>query len=292
MAEKKKTSVSGTSTLPARRKFGVKRTTDASLAWVAREYPQLEPWRTLAVEWMKGETRGVDSRLQALVAFFERYLVKHSLPLDPAVFLARTTVLPDFYRIACPDSEKGIKYNNAIHAFVHFVLLHEFSVADDKGQLVVSPAFYNPVRRMSKSGLPRRDESVHSPLPSGYIDELRQMLAAGPCFRDWQWAQSALGAEIGTGGRGGPDWFEVAEDQIDRDDPDCVWRERPMARGTRLEMWSPVRWVALLVKLILPLRTFQVRMIDSGEADTWRYANGDWELNSSRLAQGSERRPL
>jgi hypothetical protein len=39
-------------------------------------------------------------------------------------------------------------------------------------------------------------------------------------------------------------------------------------------MWSPVRWVALLAKLILPLRTLQVRMLDSGEADTWRYAAG------------------
>lgn len=50
--------------------------------------------------------------------------------------------------------------------------------------------------------------------------------------------------------------------------------------------------IALLVKLILPLRTFQVRMLDSGEADTWIYAAGNWTLNPSRLAQGSERRPL
>lgn len=57
-------------------------------------------------------------------------------------------------------------------------------------------------------------------------------------------------------------------------------------------MWSPVRWVALLMKLILPLRSFQVRMLDSGEADTWLYAEGAWGLNPSRLAQGSERRPL
>jgi len=79
-------------------------------------------------------------------------------------------------------------------------------------------------------------------------------------------------------------------------DPDCVWRVRKVSPryhgGQMLEMWSPVRWVALLVKLILPLRTFQVRMLDSGEADTWRYADGDWALNPSRLAQGSERRPL
>jgi hypothetical protein len=271
---------------------GVRRKTDASLGWVERDYPQLAAWRALAVEWLKGETRGVDDKLSALVAFFERYLVRQGLPLNPVEFLARTIVLPDFYQTACPDSVKGILYNNHIHAFLHFVLLREFSVTDDDGQPVVSPAFRNPVPRMSNRGLPRRDESVYSPLPYGYIDELRQMLAAGPHFRDWQWAQSALGGDISQRGNSAPDWFEVSEDQIDRSDPDCVWRERLMKDRTRLEMWSPVRSVALLVKLILPLRTFQVRMLDSGEADTWRYAAGNWTLNPSRLAQGSERRLL
>lgn len=292
MPDKKKTTVAIASTHPVPRKVGVKRATDTSLGWVAREYPQLEPWRVLAVEWLKGETRGVDARLESLSSFFERYLIRQGLPLDPTVLLTRTTVLPDFYQTVCPNSEKGIRYNNCIHAFLHFVLLRDFSAPGDDGQPVISPAFCNPVPQMSHSGLPKRDESVHSPLPYGYIDELRQMLAAGPHFQNWLWAQSAMGAEIGQRGRGAPDWFEVTEEQIDRNDPDCVWRERPIANGTRLEMWSPVRWVALLVKLILPLRTFQVRMLDSGEADTWRYADGAWELSPSRLAQGSERRPL
>lgn len=289
MAEKKKMSVPKSSGTPTKRVEGVKRDTDSTLGWVERDYPQLVVWRILAVEWLKGETRGVDMRLKALVAFLERYLVQGGLPLDPAVFLDHTTVLPDFYRTACPDSRHGIEYNNYIHAFLHFVLLREFSEANDAGQPVVWPAFRNPVPRMTFGGLPKRDESVHSPLPYGYIDELRQMLAAGPHFHDWEWAQSGLGIQRG---RGAPDWFEVSEHQIDRNDPDCVWREHALPNGTRVEMWSPVRWVVLLVKLILPLRTFQVRMLDSGEADTWRYAAGDWTLNSSRLAQGSERRPL
>lgn len=296
MPEKKKTSEDRVTTRPAPKGKGVRRETDTSLGWVAREYPQLEPWRVLAVEWLKGETRGVNHRLSALAVFFERYLIQQGLPLDPAVLLAGNTVLPSFYQTVCPDSLSGIKYNNYIHAFLHFVLLREFSAPGDDGQPVISPAFRNPVPRMSGSSLPKRDESVHSPLPYGYIDELRQMLAAGPHFRDWQWAQSALGAEIGQRGFGGSDWFEVTEAQIDRHDPDCVWRVRPLSPNYRggqvLEMWSPVRWVALLVKLILPLRTFQVRILDSGEADTWRYADGAWSLNTSRLAQGSERRPL
>ncbi|WP_321783991.1 VPA1269 family protein [Burkholderia pyrrocinia] len=296
MPEKKKKTPPQASAIPASTRKGVTRKTDITLAWVERDYPQLAAWRALAVEWLKGETKRLDVRLKSFVAFFERYLVRQRLPLDPAVFLARGTVLPDFYHTACPDSRMGIEYNNYIHAFIHFVLLREFSEADDDGQPVVSLAFRNPVPRLSKSGLPKRDESVHSPLPYGYIDELRRMLAAGPHFRDWQWAQSALGAEIGQRGKSGTDWFVVTEDQIDRDDPDCVWRVRKVSQSYRggqvLEIWSPVRWVALLVKLILPLRTFQVRMLDSGEADTWRYAARNWTLNSSRLAQGSERRPV
>jgi len=297
VTEKKTTATPKAFTAKAPKVKGVRRETDVTLGWVKREHPQLETWRALAVEWLKGETRGVAPRLYALVGFFERYLLQQGLPLEPAVFLARSTVVPDFYRTACPDSRHGIECNNLIHAFMHFVLLREFSEAADNGQPVVSPAFHNPFPRMSNSGLPKRDESVHSPLPYGYIDELRQMLAAGPHFRDWQWAQSAQGGELGARGRIAPDWFEVTENQIGRNDPDCMWRVRKMTTpgyrgGQVLEMWSPVRWVALLVKLILPLRTFQVRMLDSGEADMWRYSAGKWTLNPSRLAQGSERRPL
>ncbi|SFU25240.1 gamma-mobile-trio integrase GmtZ [Paraburkholderia aspalathi] len=271
---------------------GVRRATDTKLDWVAREYPQLAPWRTLAMEWLKGETQGVAVRLEALAAFFERYLVQQALPLKPELFLARSVTLPDFYRTACPESTSGIAYNNAIHAFLQFVLLRKFSALADDGRPVVSPAFHNPVHRMSRGGFLKREESVHPPLRYGYIDELRRILAAGRHFGDWKWAQGTLGVEPGQRGHGAPDWFEVTADQIDRDDPDCVWRERLVGKRSRLEMWSPVRWCALLVKLILPLRTFQVRMLDSGEADTWRYESDAWALNEAQLAQGSERRPV
>lgn len=288
---------SQSSAAPTSKVKGVTRETDRSLGWVEREYPQLAAWRSLAVDWLKGELRGITHRLGALTRFLERYIFEKGLPVDPAVFLSINTVLPDFFLTACPESKDGIKYNNHIHNFLHFVLLREFSEAGDGDKPVVSSAFRNPVPRMSAGGLPKRDESVHSPLPYGYIDELRQMLAAGPNFRDWRWAQGAMGAELGGRGRIAPDWFEVTENQIDRSDPDCVWRVRklnsPGYRGGQvLEVWSPVRWVALLVKLILPLRTFQVRMLDSGEADTWRYAAGVWALNLNQLVQSSERQPL
>ncbi|SIN77071.1 gamma-mobile-trio integrase GmtZ [Paraburkholderia phenazinium] len=292
---KEKTALKAVTALPKKVK-GLTRATDVNLGWVEREYPQIAAWRTLAVEWLKGETTGVGARLWALTTFFERYLIRCGLPLEPAVFLARDTILPDFYRTVCPDSRWGLKYNNLIHAFLHFVLLRDFSEPADDGQLVVVPAFRNPIPRLSAAGQPKLDESVHSPLPYGYIDELRQILVEGPHFRDWHWAQGNLGVEIGKRGLSAPDWFEVTEDLIDRNDPDCVWRLRTFRQNYRggavLEMWSPVRWVAMLAKLILPLRTFQVRMLDSGEADTWRYEADEWALNKGPLAQGGKRGPV
>ncbi|WP_283190419.1 VPA1269 family protein [Pseudomonas sp. PMCC200344] len=280
------------SSIPTAKVVGVTRETDTALGWVEREYPELTVWRILAVDWLKGEMTDVSAKLSGLVAFLERFLIQQNLPLDPAVILARESVLPDFYRMTCPDSERGVRYNNYIHAFLNFVLLRNFSELGHNDQPVVLTGFHNPVSRLSFAGLRKLDESVHSPLPYGYIEELRQILAAGPHFRDWHWAQGGLSEVAGLCGPGGPAWFEVIEEQIDRSDPDCVWRERSAKNGSRLEMWSPVRWVALLVKLILPLRTFQIRMLDSGEADTRRYARETWEPNKGRLAQGSERRPI
>ena len=104
MPDNKKANTPKASAAPPVRVKGVKRANDTSLGWVARDYPQLDAWRTLAVAWLKGETKGIAPRLKALVNFFEGYLVEQRLPLEPAVFLACTTVLPDFFRTACPDS--------------------------------------------------------------------------------------------------------------------------------------------------------------------------------------------
>jgi hypothetical protein len=157
----KKTEPKASSTsLPGKVK-GVKRSTDTTLGWVEREYPQLVDWRALAVEWIGGETRSIAVKLEALSCFFERYLIRQGLALEPAVFLARNTVLPNFYQTACPQSIGGMKYNNCIHVFLHFVLLRKFSESADDGEPVISPAFRNPVPHLSGEGAPKRDESVY-----------------------------------------------------------------------------------------------------------------------------------
>jgi hypothetical protein len=259
---------------------------DTELTWVQRDHPEFEAWRSLAVEWLAGEKLGLSRKLAALARFFEDYLVKAQLPANPAELLARGGQFPAFRETASPTSSAGIDYNNAIHVFLNWVLVRDFSILTDDGVRLPSPAFRNPVPLLSKDGLGVPDESVRSPLPYGYIDELRRILAPGPSFNDWVFAQNALGAAMGEVGAPGRDWFDVTEDMVDRNDPDCVLRVRLKDKRNVLQMWSPVRWVAVLVKLLLPLRSTQVRLLDSGEADTWRLDRGIWAENSHPLAAG------
>src|SRR5258708_34444183 len=80
MVETKKKPAPKASVTPARKMKGVTRKTDVPLGWVERDYPQLAAWRVLAAKWIRGETQNVSNKLEALAAFFERYLIERGLP--------------------------------------------------------------------------------------------------------------------------------------------------------------------------------------------------------------------
>ncbi|NYT64275.1 transposase [Alcaligenaceae bacterium] len=278
---------------------------DKDFAWMRDDLPEFEVWRVLGAHWINEQTKNVRGKLLGLRRFFHDYLKdtveKAGLPSTPAELLSRKILLPDFFDSCLRDYKAQVARvrNNYVHDFLNWVLLTELSIPDDHGRPVIGPMYHNPVQRRARGGGGQNAESVRSPLPYGYIDELRFMLAAGPAFSDWKWAQSAYGGEEGTAASGrATDWFEVEESVLDKSDPDCVWRSRrrESSNGSSvLEMWSPVRWVALLIKLCLPLRTMQVRFLDSGESDTWRYGgeaeNAVWVPNPHKLKEGTMRKP-
>ena len=281
---------------------------DVELKWVVTVCgPQMEAWRALAQRWMATQSRAFDQRFSALRVFLEDYLHPQGLH-DPVAFLRRGAKRPVWFGTACANSRGGIRYNNNTRCFLAWVLenCEPFSEEAGDGQRVTLPGYANPITRMS-FGACRYTESVRTPLPYKYIDELRTLLAPGTNFCDWRWSQ------VGIGRPSVGDWFEVDERMIDRTDPDCVWRRRMMnvhrrsprshyvvGRRAVVEMWSPVRSVLLLLKLTLPLRTFQARMLDSGEADTERcelrtHDGGFalvWGENPGALKEGDARQPV
>ncbi|MDP1688170.1 VPA1269 family protein [Hydrogenophaga sp.] len=278
---------------------------DNTFSHVTEVDSKMEDWRALAAEWIANQRKNQTTKRNALNRFLYAYIIDCNLERNPIRFLNRSTPKPPFKDALAqktPNQAMGltrefVKYNNLTREFLTWLLEDKLSIEVD-GQRIVPPQLHNPLERVSLDGVITPTETVKSPLSIRYIKELRGLLAQGPTFGDWTWAHQATGGQSGTG-----DWFVVDPSLIDRDDPDCVWRQRDANWADRkrglpsviTELWSPVRAVALYVQLEVPLRNIQVRLLDSGEADTWRYIHnaqdGAFVLNDQRLATGTAARP-
>lgn len=293
------------------------RSSDLTFKWMLTTLgPEWEKWQELAAEWMAIQGSGIDIRLSALIFFFESYLLECApYATDVSLFfkgynghICSTEELEARLRKAVDSSSLVSKTTNYSCDFIDFVIEHHLSEKDDNGKL--TPLVQNPLNKIKTQT--SHTETVRNPLPYRYIQDLRQILCPLPDktemavveqnlkegetllpayhyrhFKHWTWAKMQSGG----------DWFDVAPALIDKADPDCVWRTKEVTREnnkiTLHQIWSPVKAMLFFMKLHLPLRTYQVRMLDSGEADTWRYENGQWKLNDRHnFALGSEKRPF
>lgn len=301
------------------------RSSDLTFSWMLTTLgAEWQQWQELAAEWMESQNNCVSHKRLALTRFFESYLAEYApyaignIDLffkgycghrcsgeELEVAVKKTQNSPDMI-------QKGVNYPCE---FIDFVIEKVFSEEDDHGNLM--PIFPNPLSKIKQQA--SATETVRNPLPYRYILDLRQILCPLPDkteltvieqnlkqdeillpayhyrhFKQWTWAQQ----QSGQGERGGDgDWFEVEPELIDKSDPDCVWHTKEVTRNNKKvtvhQIWSPVKAMVIFMKLHLPLRTYQVRMLDSGEADTWRYENGQWVVNTQHdFALGSEKRPF
>lgn len=288
------------------------RSVDLRLSWLTRSHGEdWLQWQQYAAEWMATQEASVDLKLNALRHFFVTYLARRvsyardvtALFKGDAGHRVSSREFVEVMRAAGMYSQNSqAKAVNSVSTFIDYVIAQHYSAEDDHG--VARPIVLNPFERIARQA--STQETVRNPLPYRYIQQLRQILCpyapgsgqaeseedatrsapwANRHFRDWSWAHdNVLYA-----------WFEVDPDIIDRNDPDCVWRTKEIRRGSKqitiYHMWSPMTAMALFVKLHLPLRTYQVRFLDSGEADTWRYEDGRWVANTHPFGYGSKKRP-
>lgn len=295
----------------AKRKNG--RSRDLTLAWLTRSHgEEWLQWQQYAAEWMATQDAGMSDRLDAFRHFFVSYLMHYASYASDVTACFKghaghrvsSEEFVEAMRTAGVNSQMHLaKYVNHVTAFIDHIIKHYYRAENEHG--VARPIVSNPFERVAKQGAAQ--ETVRNPLPYRYIQQLRQILcpyAHGSAqreseesaahrppwedrnFRDWSWAHDNVFFA----------WFEVEPKVIDRSDPDCVFRTKVVTRKnekvTIYQMWSPVSAMALFVKLHLPLRTYQVRLLDSGEADTWRYEGGRWVANTHPFAYGSKKRPF
>jgi DNA-binding CsgD family transcriptional regulator len=271
---------------------------DTEFTWITREHPDhpdLKEWQQFASQWCRFKNMALGQIVPALTRFIKNYLVEQGLPKKPADLLVRGLVLPDYYATACPQTRAGTKYVNHMHAFIEWILDSPEFADNSNGEPIRNvDLFRNPLKLIPLS----KDDEVQNEsnkiiLPYHIIDMLRKQIVQGPNFRDWIWTQNLSGKQNIRGKTHGGDWFEVNENLIDYSDPDCVSRERTLeASGKNVfEMWSPVRWIHALFHLQVPARGGQARAVDSGEADTFIYQDGEFKPNQSSLKLGTTRNP-
>jgi len=281
---------------------------DLTMAWMVNDLgPEWVRWQQYAAEWMSTQNKGLSPKLGGLKNLF--LYLKNCAPYasDLALFFTGDS---SGHKVSSYEFEAYLKYQGsntdfenyrhittAIH-LVNWIIDQHMTAVDDEGQRL--PYFDNPFQKTKTPRSPNF-ETVHNPLPFRYIKQLRQILCPYPTdvdddkpwigrhFNDWRWAIEHLQC----GNRG---WMEVCQNVIDLNDPDCIWRTRKVTRSGEVvnihEIWSPVMAMFLFTKLHLPLRSYQIRFLDSGEGDTWRYVQGNWVVNNKHsFRYGTPKRP-
>lgn len=218
---------------------------DVRFEWAAGR--GVDAWRSELTEWAREHT----SLKRAITVgnLLLDYLIAHpSVAREPHAFCLRDYVNPiPLSSYLARRGYAGPEVNNTAAAWFDWYLQHRLTASDDRGRLVVSPDHWNPLVRLEKP--PSPSETYREALPSRLLREAFTILTE----KDWEWAK-----------RQG-DWVDVVDGDT----------------GERVRVWCPVRATALALKLLLPLRSFQVRMLESSEGDSECYRDGRWIPNDS-----------
>ncbi|CAN7534757.1 VPA1269 family protein [Pseudomonas sp. LjRoot71] len=261
-------------------------------------------------QWVKTQAN-IGAKKSAIRAFLSSFYQAQGLPDEPIYLLLRANPFPtEAYQQFIEAQADSLRkpYHAAITAFFGW-LLDEHCTDDDADERIVLAEYRNPFTTVlagysDSLQFYRPNQSTKPPLGYEYILRARnflvpnceQVLHTRPSLSDLPHLRSMFSTRA--------DWIYVDESRIDRNDPNCIWRQVKADRKTpgkrevvdAYQIWSPVRFVALYTLLRFPLRGQQILWLDSGEADNEMAvldAEGRirWEKNTGHLAgKGSKKR--
>lgn len=232
---------------------------DVRFRWATAKDTTLDAWRRYLSEWLV--QRPNKSRALVHGEFFLNYLLAHpSITRNPEEYCRRTYSASVPFREWLNERHQNlharVDNNNLAAEFIDWFLDTHLSTPDDLSRPVRSPEHWNPHTRLRKTS--RALQTHREAIPTRYINELIRILTEN----DFAWPKSRAS-----------EWHSHYDTNA----------------GQWVKVWNPIRTSAMLLKLYLPLRTFQVRMLDSGEADNERYIDGKWTSNTGPLAPRGRR---
>lgn len=223
------------------------------LGQVSQRDATLAPWVQEAEAWLAQAARPDTARVA--VGRFLAYLAAHpQISRNPVAYLARSCVPSPLFKVDVDADRQIIK-------LLDHLLTRHCTVEDENGLPYIDPMFANPLTAIPSPAV-RAAETHRQPMPKRLLDACVALLSDG----DFTWARTVE-----------PDYF--------------CWLNP--ATGHHERVWSPVRAIALMTKMLTPARTAQVRWLDSGEADSLVYdPETGWQPNTGPLAPPQARRPM
>ena len=236
--------------------------TDPSFRWMSNELPHFPLWRDAAVRWAGEQaSRLTHGRACAgLAVILNKILAAEAIPVRPRDYCARS--FDGAARIRLILEALSPSSSNRRRASRHLVTFFESVLAADARRKdgSINPAYHNPAAAVRlKRSTRRPGQTQRVPIRPWLVREIREILSTE------DWART------------------LSDDYFVHTDP---------TSGLERRVWSPVRLEVFRLRFLLPLRTVQVQLLDSGEGDSrvWR-ADPDAPLDGAWVPNGGAWQP-
>lgn len=246
-------------TAPSRRSIS---RADPTFAWAVMKDREVEPWRKLVADWISS-IRARKRLMSDIVAgnHLLDFLIAHSgVTRNPAEFLRADYPLSGNYLEYI--ASKRYEIISKSHVFFEFAL-DTLCTISEEGRRYRLKGFVNPVPEDAIPAFRANygGQTHRLAMPVAWVTILQEILTRD----NFRWPKETFAST---------DWLRVV-------DP---------TTGKSSSVWNPVRAFFVLLKLYLPLRTHQIRMLDSGEGDCeiLDAASRKWGANGYGVAASNE----
>lgn len=237
---------------------------DPEYRWVARLYPERASWATAAARYIAGVENRMDlsAEVRNVDVWLHELLRQPAVPATPAGLCARTVDGAALLQRAllnrkATPARLAVLVRTCVR-FFDSVLAHDARRPDG----LPDPHYHNPAEQVRPPRRGARKAQTDRPVIEPWlVREIKAVLATDA------WAR------------------EQADDYFLHVDP---------VSGRTERVWSPVRLELMRLRFLLPLRTTQVQLLDSGEGDTLRWQAtaddplaGAWVPNTGPWAPAS-----
>ena len=215
-------------------------------------------WQSIIGSHLK-VVKGGSVKENYLVRFVRDFLVPLNIGQEPtAVFTTDRFTLTEFELFIGSIKETQQRKNvQALREFAeHYIKDHLSITCEDTGERTFIQGARDPFAPLNKEigVVTTPTETVKPALAYHFVDELKEWIIPPKAnsFSDLTHLHDFKA-----------DWFDINEDKIDRDDPDCVWKHE---KG-KYKIWFPGSWMHTYALASVPIRGIQLAYVDSGEGD-------------------------